>query len=135
MGFKKLIPVVAVPGIALAMAGAAGPAFAAPTSENAPAKAASASGDAHILQTKKSWKCSTPKGQKFNVNYSSGTNSTTFYFNNHCNQKRAFRVYLVDGVGASMGSKCISVNKHTKGKKKVWHIAESVKKVTSPAHC
>ncbi|MFG2000645.1 hypothetical protein ACGFNU_16025 [Spirillospora sp. NPDC048911] len=135
MGYKKLVPALAVPGIALAMLGA--PAASAQTSVQAaaPAAKAGAGGGTAEIQTRKGWACSKPKGKKFNISYDEARDSTTFYFNNHCKTKRTIRVVVKAGKSKPHQHACITVNPGTKGKKKVWHQGWDIVSVTSPKEC
>jgi hypothetical protein len=81
---------------------------------------------------KKSAKCSSPQGSKINISWGDGNVSTTVYFNNHCNQKRAINLQFVQENG-KIFDKCITVNPKTKGKKKIGNGMPN--KVTLPRSC
>ncbi|GIH21705.1 hypothetical protein Aph01nite_00150 [Acrocarpospora phusangensis] len=71
---------------------------------------------------KKSLKCVKPKGSKFNISWSPGTSSTTFYFNNHCRETHRIKVWATDS--ASHLTKCVNVavKPGVKGKKRLWGV-------------
>ncbi|MEO3795212.1 hypothetical protein ABGB14_33790 [Nonomuraea sp. B10E15] len=86
---------------------------------------------------RKKFDCKSPKGKKLSVSWGTGGNvSTTIYFNNHCDQKRRIQTW-VDGAGIPepVKGKCLTVNPHTKGKKKISTVGRDVVKVTSPKKC
>ncbi|KAB2346046.1 hypothetical protein [Actinomadura rudentiformis] len=90
---------------------------------------AKASADPTVrIQQRPSSKCKSPKGKKIRVSYQPGWLSTTFYFNNHCKQRRAFKVMGTNGQKPpKFGTlACIAVNAKTKGDKKVRHPGFSV---------
>ncbi|MFG2004092.1 hypothetical protein ACGFNU_33530 [Spirillospora sp. NPDC048911] len=99
------------------------PAGAAQTAAPRAEAVAEAKGPTATIQKKSSSKCTSPKGKKINISYKTGIVSTTFYFNNHCNQRRAFKVMGATGQKPpKFGTlACIAVNAKTKGKKKVRH--------------
>lgn len=92
-------------------------------------------------EIEKSYACTSKadkkKKRKFNVHVTpAGTFSTTVYFNNHCSGSRHWRVHYRDGGNHGFGwSKCFTVHKHTKGKKKVGGPGLFVDKLTSPKKC
>ncbi|RKS78747.1 hypothetical protein BZB76_0177 [Actinomadura pelletieri DSM 43383] len=108
MQYRKLTRMVAVPALALTMVAT-------------PAMAATAQADAAAVK-RMSKSCSKPKGKKFNISFSPGKQSTTFYFNNHCSHKSYIKVRTYTTGKPNYTTKCIRVNAKTKGKKKVWHV-------------
>ncbi|MFC4014849.1 hypothetical protein ACFOY2_47045 [Nonomuraea purpurea] len=93
--------------------------------------------DAPEILVDKGSKCTSPKGKKFNVSYKTGIVSTTFYFNNHCKQRRSFKVMGAAGQKPpKFGTlACISVNAGTKGRKKVGHAGFGVTHITFVKKC
>ncbi|GLW09638.1 hypothetical protein Misp01_47670 [Microtetraspora sp. NBRC 13810] len=77
---------------------------------------------------RKSASCVSPSGSKFNISYGDGIASTTFYFNNHCNQKRriVIRTHYDELVS------CIEVNAGTQGRKKIGFPTHQIGSVTLP---
>lgn len=66
-----------------------------------------------------SYKCKSPRGAKFNVSYRKNRADVTFYFNNHCDQKRSLKAHISSAqLGANDKSCVLRVNPHTKGKKR-----------------
>ncbi|MFI0447246.1 hypothetical protein [Actinomadura sp. 6N118] len=124
VGAATIVPAVQ------ASATPAAPHTTAKSSANSSAKSsAKASADSTVrIQQRSSSKCKSPKGKKINVSYQPGWLSTTFYFNNHCKQRRAFKVMGVTGQKPpKFGTvACIAVNAKTKGRKKVRHPGYSV---------
>lgn len=120
----------AVPAVQASATSVVAPNATAKSSTNATAKSsAKASVDPTVrIQQRSSSKCKSPKGKKINVSYQPGWLSTTFYFNNHCKQRRAFKVMGANGQKPpKFGTvACIAVNGKTKGKKKVRHPGFSV---------
>ncbi|NGO69398.1 hypothetical protein [Streptomyces boncukensis] len=83
------------------------------------------SADGLLAVHRKSSKCNSPKGKRFNVSWGDGSQSTTFYFNNHCNKKRRIVVRL--NWGNRPVVECIVVNPHTKGRKKIGRQTDALK--------
>ncbi|WP_329080462.1 MULTISPECIES: hypothetical protein [unclassified Streptosporangium] len=77
---------------------------------------------------RKSASCASPSGSKFNISWGDGTASTTFYFNNHCNQKRRIVVRTHHDVLVT----CIEVNAGTKGDKRIGFPSNQIGSVTLP---
>ncbi|TYB46281.1 hypothetical protein [Actinomadura chibensis] len=78
-------------------------------------------------------RCTRPRNKRFTVSYSPGSQSTTFYFNNHCSHKSYIKIKVhVPATGTV--TKCIRVNARTHGRKKIWHLGGSVGRVRL-AHC
>ncbi|TMQ91510.1 hypothetical protein ETD83_30630 [Actinomadura soli] len=126
MQYQKLARMVAVPGLALTMAATpamAATAQAAPATHTAAKQADAAAPTAAAAAVKRmSRKCSKPKGQKFNISFAPGKQSTTFYFNNHCSHKSYIKVRTWTTGKPNYKTTCIRVNAKTKGKKKIWHV-------------
>ncbi|MFI7642669.1 hypothetical protein [Nonomuraea sp. NPDC049400] len=76
-----------------------------------------------LAVTRRSSKCNSPKGKRFNVSWGEGGQSTTFYFNNHCDKKRRIFVYP---EGTDQVVDCIEVNPHTKGRKKIGRTTDDI---------
>ncbi|MEU7747876.1 hypothetical protein [Nonomuraea sp. NPDC049158] len=115
MNIKKLAPALMATAVATALL-------------SAPAVATADVAATH----KKSAKCASPSGSKINISWGDGNVSTTVYFNNHCNQKRAINLQFVQENG-KIFDKCITVNPKTKGKKKIGYSMPN--KVTLPKSC
>jgi hypothetical protein len=86
--------------------------------------------DAQAAVHRRSAACKSPKGQKINISWGDGNVSTTVYFNNHCAQKRFIKLEFVRENHTTF-SRCITVNRKTKGKKKIGYGQPN--RVTLPA--
>ncbi|GAA3935697.1 hypothetical protein GCM10023085_16450 [Actinomadura viridis] len=85
--------------------------------------------DAEPLEVRrKSSKCNSPRGKRFNVSWGTGSLSTTFYFNNHCNKKR--RIVVRTHYGELIT--CIVVNPRTSGQKRVGYPTGQIGSVKLP---
>ncbi|MFG6194021.1 hypothetical protein [Nonomuraea sp. JJY05] len=107
----------------------------------APATAASAqagSASARAAVERDSVSCSKPKGKWANYSWGEGTTTATIYFNNHCSHKVSVKIMFVRK--GSVGNKaakyrCMTVNAHTKGKKKFYAAVYKPYSVTRVARC
>jgi hypothetical protein len=100
-----------------------------------PAANASSAESTVGAQATKSFACASPSGEHLNVSWNPDFVSTTVYFNNHCNQKRALQTW-VKISGFSQKYWCFEVNAHTSGSKKIWfNYDQYFSNVTSPASC
>ncbi|MBG0816953.1 hypothetical protein [Planomonospora sp. ID82291] len=115
MNYRKLAPAVA------ALAVLCVPSVAA-------AGTAESSADVH----RKSAACASPSGEKINVSWGDGNVTTTVYYNNHCNQKRAVKLQFVRENG-TIFYKCFTVGAKSKGSKKIDNSMPN--KVTLPGSC
>jgi hypothetical protein len=68
--------------------------------------------------TRKSASCDSPSGKKINVSWGSGSQTTTVYFNNHCNENRAL-TFAFNGFGGTTIYRCIVAPAKTKDNKKI----------------
>lgn len=103
-----------------AMTLAAGLLGTSPALASAPGQAVSARPAGEKLDVHRKYlKCTSPKGKRFNISWSPGVSSTTFYFNNHCKETHRIRVWY-----SSNGMKCraITVKPGISGKKKLRRI-------------
>jgi len=83
------------------------------------ASADTGSDDVSVMAVhRKSAACSSPSGNKINISWGDGNVSTTVYYNNHCNQKRAIELEFVKESGERF-NKCVVAPANTKGDKKV----------------
>ena len=82
---------------------------------------------------RKSSKCKSPAGQRFNVSWGDGSQSTTFYFNNHCNSKR--RIVVRSNYGSHKVLECIVTNPHTKGRKKIDRQTDAIEVSLPQSNC
>lgn len=94
------------------------PATAAESSQAATVHPASEAADVQ----RKSRKCSTPKGRRFNISWSPGMSSTTFYFNNNCRNTQYIKVWATDSATHRTFCKNVKVKPGVKGKKKIWGV-------------
>src|SRR3954470_21478286 len=67
---------------------------------------------------RKSASCASPSGNKINISWGDGNVSTTVYYNNHCNQKRAIELEFVKENGERF-DKCVVAPANTKGDKEI----------------
>jgi hypothetical protein len=85
----------------------------------APAASADTPGEPSVQSvTRKSAKCDSPSSKKINVSYGSGAQTTTVYFNNHCDENRALS-FAFNGFGGTTIWQCIVAPAKTKSKKKI----------------
>lgn len=124
MNIKKLAPALVATAAAAAL-------LSPPTAATADVSATYKKADISAKH-KKSAKCASPSGSKINISWGDGNVSTTVYFNNHCNQKRAINLQFVKESG-QIFDKCITVNPKTQGKKKIGYGMPN--KVTLPKSC
>lgn len=68
--------------------------------------------------TRKSASCDSPSGKKINVSWGSGSQTTTVYYNNHCNEPRALS-FAFNGFGGTTIWKCFVAPAKDKGNKKI----------------
>ncbi|MFD1933191.1 MULTISPECIES: hypothetical protein [Nonomuraea] len=81
--------------------------------------------NASALDThKKSRKCDKPKRKKFNISWSPGMSSTTFYFNNHCKETNHIKVWATDSVTHVTVCENVRVRPGVRGSKKIWGPAK-----------
>lgn len=96
MQCKKLARMAVVPGLALTMPATPGiseaAAPAAPASHTAVVKQADAPTVTVAGPRRPSKRCTRPRNKRFNVSYTRGRTSTTFYFNNHCSHKSYIKI-------------------------------------------
>ncbi|MEV1244398.1 hypothetical protein [Nonomuraea sp. NPDC049750] len=111
-----------VTGVTAAVAVAAGLITTSPASasSSAPSETTTATNASQVAAREKSHKCDKPKGKRFNISWSPGMESTTFYFNNHCREKNRIKVWTTDSVTHVTSCTNIGVKPGVKGKKKVW---------------
>jgi len=103
---------------------------------SAPASAATDPSDdvsAAAVHTK-SAACASPSGQKINISWGDGNVSTTVYYNNHCNQKRAIELQFVRESGEFF-TKCVVAPANTKSSKKVDNSNPNKVTILSGAGC
>ncbi|NGY59916.1 hypothetical protein G7043_13380 [Lentzea sp. NEAU-D13] len=100
--------VLAVVGAGLALGGLAAPAASAAPSDDVSVQAVH----------RKSAKCTSPSGKKINISWGDGSTSTTVYYNNHCNQKRAIEL-LFRPAGEFPFTRCFVAPAGEKGDKKI----------------
>ncbi|MEU6716977.1 hypothetical protein ABZ897_36415 [Nonomuraea sp. NPDC046802] len=77
---------------------------------------------------RKSKKCNKPKGKRFNISWSDGSLSTTFYFNNHCRGTNYIGIWTI--VNRKWYCVDIKVKPGVKGKKKIWTATPKIEQVT-----
>lgn len=137
MNRKKLTSVLLGSAAATAMLLAPATAASARTStETAGAKATTASAQAGVERDSVS--CSKPRGKWANYSWGEGNTSVTIYFNNHCSHKVSAKIMFVrkGSVGDKAAKyRCMTVNAHTKGKKKFYAAAYKPYSVTRVARC
>ncbi|TDD37292.1 hypothetical protein E1287_09040 [Actinomadura sp. KC06] len=73
---------------------------------------------------RKSRKCNKPKGKRFNISWSPGGASTTFYFNNHCKGTNYIKVFYTDSVPRLGLCRTIKVKPGVKGHKRLWNVVK-----------
>ncbi|MFC5824220.1 hypothetical protein [Nonomuraea insulae] len=100
--------------------------------------AAAATAAARAGAERDSVRCSRPKGKWANYSWGEGNTSVTIYFNNHCSHKVSAKITFVRK--GSVGDKatkyrCVTVNAHTKGKKKFYAAVYKPSSVTRVARC
>jgi hypothetical protein len=102
--------VLALVGTGLALGGLA-----------APAASADTFGDVSVQAVhRESAKCASPSGQKINISWGDGSQSTTVYYNNHCNQARAIEL-LFHPAGEFPFTRCFVAAAGDDGNKKIDH--------------
>lgn len=106
MKYRTIVPVLLGAGLTAAMVSA-------PAAASASTTGVSAKATHH-----KSAACKTPKGQRINISWGDGNVSTTVYYNNHCNQKRAIELDFRRSNGTYF-SKCFVAPARKKGHKKI----------------
>ncbi|MCW2917641.1 MAG: hypothetical protein JWN52_5709 [Actinomycetia bacterium] len=116
MSHQKLAVLVAATSVGLAVVSGASPASAATAQPSAATKSSALSSTSTASVSRKSFNCQSPKGEHLNVSWKQGM-ETTFYFNNHCDQKRAIVINITHCPWCNRTA-LIDVNRHTKGKKK-----------------
>jgi hypothetical protein len=117
---------------AMAAAGVAGPAMAA---QQTPGKTIIA-----LAKKTKHIKCNAHQAHaapyvSVSWVYPQSNISTTVYFNNHCTAKKHLQTWRVDGSGAKLKGKCLTVNAKTHGKKKITDPGFSIYNITTVSHC
>lgn len=136
MNSKKLTPIVAATGAALAMLFTPGtPATAqttttaaAQTTVSASSTTATSAGARAVKRS--SIKCIAPRGKKSNYSWGNGDTSTTVYFNNHCSHRVYAKLHFTSFSGSF--TRCLATNGGTSGKKKFGHGAIwNLKKITN----
>lgn len=68
--------------------------------------------------TRKSASCASPSGNKINVSWGSGSQTTTVYYNNHCNQPRALN-FAFNGIGGITIWRCFVAPARDAGNKQL----------------
>ncbi|TDD11769.1 hypothetical protein E1292_04460 [Nonomuraea deserti] len=109
MNGKKLTPVLAGCGAALALLSA--PATAATAGTAGTVTTATA-----VAAQRDSTACIKPSGKKTNYSWTNGNSSTTVYFNNHCSHRVYAKLHFKGPAGTR--TECLATNGGTKGKKK-----------------
>ncbi|MGN9837525.1 hypothetical protein ACTMTI_05315 [Nonomuraea sp. H19] len=133
MNRKKLASVLF--GSAAAAAMLLTPATAASAQTNA-AKAATVSAGAGVERDSVS--CTRPRGKSANYSWGEGNTTATIYFNNHCSHKVSVKIMFVrkGSVGDKAAKyRCMTVNAHTKGKKKFYAAVYKPYSVSRVARC
>lgn len=83
---------------------------------------------------RKSAKCSSPSGKKINISWGDGNVTTTVYYNNHCNQKRAIELEFVKESG-ELVYKCVVAPANTQDNKVVQHGMPNKVTILSGGSC
>lgn len=123
MKFRKLA--LAMVGTGLAVGALSVPAVA----------SAETAGDVSVQAVhRKSAACSSPSGQKINISWGDGNVSTTVYYNNHCNQKRAIELEFVRENG-TIFNQCVVAPANTKGNKEVGYGMPNKVTILSGGSC
>ncbi|MEV6158264.1 hypothetical protein AB0L53_48805 [Nonomuraea sp. NPDC052129] len=139
---KKLTSVLLGSAAATAMlltpatAGSAQAGTARTSTETASTKAIAASAQAGLESD--SISCSRPRGKWANYSWGEGNTSVTIYFNNQCSHKVSAKIMFVrkGSVGDKAAKyRCMTVNAHTKGKKKFYAAAYKPYSMTRVARC
>ncbi|MGP3960746.1 hypothetical protein ACTWPT_32520 [Nonomuraea sp. 3N208] len=132
---KKLVSVL------LGSAAAAGllltPATAA-SAQVGTAKATAATTSAGAAIERDSVRCTKPRSKWANYSWGEGNTTVTIYFNNHCSHKVSVRIMFVrkGSVGDKAAKyRCMTVNAHTKGKKKFYAAVYKPYSVTRVKGC
>ncbi|AQZ61442.1 unnamed protein product [[Actinomadura] parvosata subsp. kistnae] len=97
-----------------------------------------ATGAAAAAIERDSVRCSKPSGQWANFSWGEGNTSATIYFNNHCSHRVSVRITFVrkGSVGDKAAKyRCMTVNAHTKGRKKFYAAVYEPYSVTRVSHC
>jgi hypothetical protein len=110
--------VLALVGASIALAGVAAP-------------AASADEDS---VTRRSATCDSPSNKKINVSWGSGSQTTTVYFNNHCNQRRALK-FQFHGFGGTVINKCFVAPARTQSSKELDQANPYAMGISTDTHC
>ncbi|MEU7862242.1 hypothetical protein [Nonomuraea sp. NPDC049141] len=106
------------------------------STETAGTKATTVSARAGVERD--SIRCSKPRGKWANYSWGEGNTSATIYFNNHCSHKVSAKIMFVrkGSVGDKAAKyRCMTVNAHTKGKKKFYAAVYKPYSVTRVARC
>jgi hypothetical protein len=83
---------------------------------------------------RKSAACASPSGNKINISWGDGNVSTTVYYNNHCNQKRAIELEFVKENGERF-NKCVVAPANTKGDKEIGYSNPNKVTILSGGSC
>ncbi|WP_433513221.1 hypothetical protein ACQP2T_57950 [Nonomuraea sp. CA-143628] len=106
------------------------------STKTAAAKATTASAQAGVERD--SIRCSKPRGKWANYSWGEGNTTVTIYFNNHCSHKVSAKIAFErkGSVGDKVTKyRCMTVNAHTKGKKKFYAAVYKPYSVTRVARC
>ena len=121
---RRAIPVTMAAGLAAGLVVAAPTAASADQTAPAPRTAAVATtqaGDVSPMKVHRKYrKCTKPKGKRFNISWSVGDLSTTFYFNNHCKGTNRIKVSYLDDNCVN-----VTVKPGVKGSKRLWLVKKS----------
>lgn len=133
MRYRRILPAVVGAGVAAGMLGAPGIATAT-TAGTATAARTSSGGVSAQAVHRKSAKCVSPRGKKINISWGDGNVTTTVYYNNHCNQKRAIELEFVRENGTRF-YKCFVAPAKKSGKKKIDNSNPNKVTILSRGHC
>jgi hypothetical protein len=126
VSYRKLIPVLVGAGLA------GGLLVASPTVASADVRASD--GRSAPAVHRKSANCTSPSGNKINISWGDGNVSTTVYYNNHCNQKRAIQLEFVRENGTRF-DRCFVAPARTKGHKKIGNSMPNTVTILSKGTC
>lgn len=125
MKLRRVLPALVGTGVAVGV-------LAAPAAASA---ATLASGDFSAQAVhRKSAACASPSGEKINISWGDGNVTTTVYYNNHCNQKRAIELEFVRENGTRF-NKCFVAPARTKDSKEIGYSNPNKVTILSGGSC